>query len=159
MRDEPVIENLAKFYANSSLYRDTKAALDQLLDVQQKRSITFQEFTYATFFCHQLRWISWCSFKNFLGDFQSYIIQVSWRILFLMLQNSLVGKIWFLLIVLQDHLSPTHACMSRSSPLNLGYKSIKRTRKHNYFLIHKSCIFRIPQNTSYNLCQIIKVEV
>ncbi|KAM6177404.1 LOW QUALITY PROTEIN: broad substrate specificity ATP-binding cassette transporter ABCG2-like [Erethizon dorsatum] len=32
MRDEPVIENLAKFYEHSSLYRDTKAELDQLSD-------------------------------------------------------------------------------------------------------------------------------
>ncbi|XP_063103319.1 broad substrate specificity ATP-binding cassette transporter ABCG2-like [Cavia porcellus] len=76
LRDDPVIENLAEFYANSSFSRDTKAELDQLSDGQKKRISAFKEFTFATSFWHQLRWISWRSLKNFLGDRQTSIIQL-----------------------------------------------------------------------------------
>ncbi|XP_013008140.3 broad substrate specificity ATP-binding cassette transporter ABCG2-like [Cavia porcellus] len=76
LSDDPVIENLAEFYANSSFSRDTKAELDQLSDGQKKRISAFKEFTYATSFWHQLRWISWRSLKNFLGDRQTSIIQL-----------------------------------------------------------------------------------
>ncbi|XP_005388216.1 PREDICTED: ATP-binding cassette sub-family G member 2-like [Chinchilla lanigera] len=75
-RDESVIENLTETYANSSFYRDTKAELDQLSVGQKKRSLAFKEFTCATSFWHQLRWISWRSFKSFLGDHQASISQI-----------------------------------------------------------------------------------
>ncbi|XP_063103326.1 broad substrate specificity ATP-binding cassette transporter ABCG2-like isoform X2 [Cavia porcellus] len=76
MRDEPAIENLAEYYANSSLYRDTKAELDHLLEGQKKKSSAFQDFTYVTSFWQQFRWISWRSFKNFLGDHWTSITQI-----------------------------------------------------------------------------------
>nr|XP_013008160.1 ATP-binding cassette sub-family G member 2-like [Cavia porcellus] len=74
-KEEPVIEKLAKFYENSSLYQTTKLKLDQLSDGWKKKDSAFKEFTYATSIWHQLRWISWRSFKNFLGDRQTSIIQ------------------------------------------------------------------------------------
>uniref|UniRef100_H0VW21 ABC transporter domain-containing protein n=1 Tax=Cavia porcellus TaxID=10141 RepID=H0VW21_CAVPO len=75
-KEEPVIEKLAKFYENSSLYQTTKLKLDQLSDGWKKKDSAFKEFTYATSIWHQLRWISWRSFKNFLGDRQTSIIQI-----------------------------------------------------------------------------------
>ncbi|XP_005388218.1 PREDICTED: ATP-binding cassette sub-family G member 2-like [Chinchilla lanigera] len=75
-RDEPGIENLAEIYANSSFYRDTKAELDQLSVSQKKKSSAFKEFTCATSFWHQLRWISWRLFKNLLGDRKASITEI-----------------------------------------------------------------------------------
>ncbi|XP_033616472.1 broad substrate specificity ATP-binding cassette transporter ABCG2, partial [Fukomys damarensis] len=72
---ESITENLAEFYANSPFCRDTKAKLDQF-STGQKRSLAFQEFTCAASFCHQLRWITWRSFKNFLGDLQTSVTQI-----------------------------------------------------------------------------------
>ncbi|XP_023420933.1 broad substrate specificity ATP-binding cassette transporter ABCG2-like [Cavia porcellus] len=76
MTNEPLIKKLAGFCANSSLYRDTKAELDQLLDGQNKRSSAFKKFAYSTSIYHQLRWISWRSLKNFLGDRQMCITEI-----------------------------------------------------------------------------------
>nr|XP_021484087.1 ATP-binding cassette sub-family G member 2-like [Meriones unguiculatus] len=76
-REKPIIENLVEFYASSSIYRETKAELDQLPDTQKKKGIsTFKEPIYATSFCHQLRWIAKRSFKNLLGNPQASIAQV-----------------------------------------------------------------------------------
>lgn len=95
MTNEPLIKKLAGFCANSSLYRDTKAELDQLLDGQNKRSSAFKKFAYSTSIYHQLRWISWRSLKNFLGDRQMCITEVG----FLSLGCEIVmwGKFGFVL--------------------------------------------------------------
>ncbi|KAM4811628.1 broad substrate specificity ATP-binding cassette transporter ABCG2-like [Urocitellus parryii] len=71
----PVIETLVEFYLNSSIYRETKAELDQLSGVQKKRSSAFKETTYITSFYHQLRWIVWRFFKNLLSDPEENIFQ------------------------------------------------------------------------------------
>ncbi|XP_016068594.1 PREDICTED: ATP-binding cassette sub-family G member 2 [Miniopterus natalensis] len=75
-RDKPLIETLAEFYVNSTFFRDTKVELDKLSGVEKKKSTAFKEITYATSFCHQLRWISKRSFKNLLGNPQASIAQV-----------------------------------------------------------------------------------
>ncbi|XP_077877728.1 broad substrate specificity ATP-binding cassette transporter ABCG2-like isoform X1 [Ictidomys tridecemlineatus] len=73
----PVIETLAEFYLNSSIYRETKAELDQLSGGQKKRSSAFKETTYITSFYHQLRWIVWRFFKNLLSDPEENIFQIT----------------------------------------------------------------------------------
>ncbi|XP_032962527.1 broad substrate specificity ATP-binding cassette transporter ABCG2-like [Rhinolophus ferrumequinum] len=76
-RDKPLIEKLAEFYVNSTFFRDTKAELDQLSGVQKKKkSVVFKELTYATSFCHQLKWIAKRSFKNLLGNPQASIAEI-----------------------------------------------------------------------------------
>uniref|UniRef100_A0A671DZN1 ABC-2 type transporter transmembrane domain-containing protein n=1 Tax=Rhinolophus ferrumequinum TaxID=59479 RepID=A0A671DZN1_RHIFE len=76
-RDKPLIEKLAEFYVNSTFFRDTKAELDQLSGVQKKKkSVVFKELTYATSFCHQLKWIAKRSFKNLLGNPQASKAQI-----------------------------------------------------------------------------------
>ncbi|KAM8800913.1 broad substrate specificity ATP-binding cassette transporter ABCG2 isoform 2-T5 [Rhynchonycteris naso] len=76
-RDKPLIEKLAEFYGNSAFFRETKVELDQLAGVQKKKkSEVFKEITYATSFCHQLRWVSRRSFKNLLGNPQASIAQI-----------------------------------------------------------------------------------
>ncbi|XP_038174361.1 broad substrate specificity ATP-binding cassette transporter ABCG2 [Arvicola amphibius] len=76
-REKPIIENLAEFYANSSIYRETKAELDRLPRSQKKKGIlAFKETTYTTSFCHQLRWIARRSFKNLLGNPQASVAQL-----------------------------------------------------------------------------------
>ncbi|XP_066135184.1 broad substrate specificity ATP-binding cassette transporter ABCG2-like isoform X2 [Saccopteryx bilineata] len=76
-RDKPLIEKLAEFYGNSAFFRETKVELDQLTGVQKKKkSESFKQITYATSFCHQLRWISRRSFKNLLGNPQASIAQI-----------------------------------------------------------------------------------
>lgn len=65
-RDKPLIEKLAEFYVNSAFFRGTKVELDQLMgdQKQKKKSTAFKEITYATSFCHQIKWISKHYFKN-----------------------------------------------------------------------------------------------
>ncbi|XP_074179791.1 broad substrate specificity ATP-binding cassette transporter ABCG2 [Rhinolophus sinicus] len=76
-RDKPLIEKLAEFYVNSTFFRETKAELDQLSGVQKrKKSVVFKELTYATSFCHQLKWISKRSFKNLLGNPHASIAEI-----------------------------------------------------------------------------------
>nr|XP_048295599.1 broad substrate specificity ATP-binding cassette transporter ABCG2 [Myodes glareolus]XP_048295600.1 broad substrate specificity ATP-binding cassette transporter ABCG2 [Myodes glareolus]XP_048295601.1 broad substrate specificity ATP-binding cassette transporter ABCG2 [Myodes glareolus]XP_048295602.1 broad substrate specificity ATP-binding cassette transporter ABCG2 [Myodes glareolus] len=76
-REKPIIENLAEFYANSSIYRETKAELDRLPRNQKKKGIlAFKEATYTTSFCHQLRWVAKRSFKNLLGNPQASVAQL-----------------------------------------------------------------------------------
>ncbi|GAB5570644.1 broad substrate specificity ATP-binding cassette transporter ABCG2 isoform X1 [Prionailurus iriomotensis] len=75
-RDIPLIEKIAEFYANSAFSRKTKDELNQLSEGQKKKSSAFREITYATSFCHQLRWISKRSFKNLLGNPQASIAQI-----------------------------------------------------------------------------------
>ena len=85
-RDKPLIEKLAEFYVNSAFFGETKVELDRLSEVQKKkRSGAIKEITYATSFCHQLRWISKRSFKNLLGNPQASIAQVTWQILLIVL--------------------------------------------------------------------------
>ncbi|KAK2489481.1 hypothetical protein MC885_011514 [Smutsia gigantea] len=74
--DTPLIEKLAEFYACSTFFRETQAELDQLSGHQKKKSPAFKKITYATSFCHQLRWISKRSFKNFLGNPQASVAQL-----------------------------------------------------------------------------------
>ncbi|XP_071470539.1 broad substrate specificity ATP-binding cassette transporter ABCG2-like isoform X1 [Marmota flaviventris] len=73
----PVIETLVEFYLNSSIYRETKAELDQLSGGQKKRSSAFKETTYITSFYHQFRWIVWRFFKNLLSDPEENIFQIT----------------------------------------------------------------------------------
>ncbi|XP_060043771.1 broad substrate specificity ATP-binding cassette transporter ABCG2 isoform X1 [Erinaceus europaeus] len=75
-RDTSVVKRLAEFYISSSFFRDSQAELDQLLEVPQKKNIAFNEVTYATSFCHQLRWVSKRSFKNLLGNPQASVAQI-----------------------------------------------------------------------------------
>lgn len=76
-RDKPLIEKLAEFYVISAFFRETKVELNQLSEVQKKnKNVAFKEITYATSFCHQLRWISRRSFKNLLGNPQASIAQI-----------------------------------------------------------------------------------
>ncbi|KAM6220509.1 broad substrate specificity ATP-binding cassette transporter ABCG2 [Rhynchocyon petersi] len=76
-KDKTIIDKLADFYANSNFYKEMKTELDGLSGVQKKKKTTaFKEITYATSFCHQLRWISKRSFKNLLGNPQASIAQL-----------------------------------------------------------------------------------
>ncbi|KAM5338570.1 broad substrate specificity ATP-binding cassette transporter ABCG2-like isoform 2-T2 [Glossophaga mutica] len=76
-RDKPLMEKLAEFYINSAFFRETKVELDRLSEVQKKKkSVAIKEITYATSFCHQVRWISKRSFKNLLGNPQASIAQI-----------------------------------------------------------------------------------
>ncbi|OBS64827.1 hypothetical protein A6R68_06627, partial [Neotoma lepida] len=68
-RQHQVTEKLADVYAQSSLYREMRAELDQLLGEQKAgRSSASEEITCVTPFWHQLWWIICRSFKN-LKDF------------------------------------------------------------------------------------------
>ncbi|XP_041489135.1 broad substrate specificity ATP-binding cassette transporter ABCG2 [Microtus oregoni] len=91
-REKPIIENLAEFYANSSIYRETKAELDRLPRNQKKKGIlAFKETTYTTSFCHQLRWIAKRSFKNLLGNPQASVAQLIVTIILALI----IGAIYF----------------------------------------------------------------
>ncbi|XP_075854854.1 broad substrate specificity ATP-binding cassette transporter ABCG2 [Microcebus murinus] len=91
-RDTPIIEKLAEFYVNSSFCGETKAELDQLAMTQKKKKSTvFKDITYATSFCHQLRWISRRSFKNLLGNPQASIAQIIVTIIL----GLVIGAIYF----------------------------------------------------------------
>ncbi|KAM5282640.1 broad substrate specificity ATP-binding cassette transporter ABCG2-like [Hipposideros larvatus] len=74
--DKPLIEKLTEFYVNSTFFRETKAELDKLSGVQKKKTVAFKELTYATSFCHQLKWISKRSFRNLLGNPQASIAEI-----------------------------------------------------------------------------------
>nr|XP_042130495.1 broad substrate specificity ATP-binding cassette transporter ABCG2 [Peromyscus maniculatus bairdii] len=91
-REKPIIENLAEFYTNSSIYRESKAELDRLPKAQKKKGISvFKESEYVTSFCHQLRWIAKRSFKNLLGNPQASIAQVIVTIIL----SLVIGAIYF----------------------------------------------------------------
>ncbi|CAO2605131.1 Broad substrate specificity ATP-binding cassette transporter ABCG2 [Lemmus lemmus] len=91
-REKPIIENLAEFYANSSIYRETKAELDRFPRNQKKKGIlAFKETTYTTSFCHQLRWIARRSFKNLLGNPQASVAQLLVTIILALI----IGAIYF----------------------------------------------------------------
>lgn len=92
-RGTPLIEKIAEFYANSDFHRKTKDELDEVLKGQKRKSSALKEITYATSFCHQLRWISKRSFKNLLGNPQASIAQVTWQILWIMLGHNHVGAL------------------------------------------------------------------
>uniref|UniRef100_A0A8C6R1U7 ABC transporter domain-containing protein n=1 Tax=Nannospalax galili TaxID=1026970 RepID=A0A8C6R1U7_NANGA len=76
-RENQVTEKLAEFYAQSSLYNNTRGALDQLSGEQRVQSVSaFQEITCVTSFWHQLRWIIWRSFKVMLAMVVGNIFRV-----------------------------------------------------------------------------------
>ncbi|OWK06994.1 ABCG2 [Cervus elaphus hippelaphus] len=76
-KDTPLIEKLAEFYVNSSFFKETKVELDKFSGSQKRKKLSsYKEITYATSFCHQLRWISKRSFKNLLGNPQASIAQI-----------------------------------------------------------------------------------
>ncbi|XP_061275701.1 broad substrate specificity ATP-binding cassette transporter ABCG2 isoform X2 [Bos javanicus] len=76
-KDTPLIEKLAEFYVNSSFFKETKVELDKFSgDQRRKKLSSYKEVTYATSFCHQLKWISRRSFKNLLGNPQASIAQL-----------------------------------------------------------------------------------
>ncbi|KAF3825021.1 hypothetical protein GH733_005655 [Mirounga leonina] len=74
--DQEGEEKIAESYGNSDFCRNTKDELDRLVKGHQRKSSAFKEITYATTFCHQLRWISKRSFKNLLGNPQASIAQI-----------------------------------------------------------------------------------
>ncbi|KAL6079791.1 hypothetical protein STEG23_023432, partial [Scotinomys teguina] len=91
-REKPIIENLAEFYANSSIYRESKAELDRLPRAQKKKGVSaFKESEYVTSFCHQLRWIAKRSFKNLLGNPQASVAQIIVTIILALV----IGAIYF----------------------------------------------------------------
>ncbi|DAA28809.1 broad substrate specificity ATP-binding cassette transporter ABCG2 isoform X2 [Bos taurus] len=76
-KDTPLIEKLAEFYVNSSFFKETKVELDKFSGDQRRKKLpSYKEVTYATSFCHQLKWISRRSFKNLLGNPQASIAQL-----------------------------------------------------------------------------------
>ncbi|XP_047421968.1 broad substrate specificity ATP-binding cassette transporter ABCG2-like [Sciurus carolinensis] len=75
-REESMIKELAKNYAKSSYYYETKNELDRLKDDQKKRSLVRKEITYVTSFGHQLRYITLRSFQNLKGDPRAWIVQI-----------------------------------------------------------------------------------
>ncbi|OBS59872.1 hypothetical protein A6R68_08999, partial [Neotoma lepida] len=76
-RQQKVTEKLADMYAQSSLYREMRAELDQLLGEQKAgRSSALEEITCVTPFWHQLRWNISHLFKNCLGFPRVTMIQV-----------------------------------------------------------------------------------
>ncbi|XP_004848107.1 ATP-binding cassette sub-family G member 2-like isoform X2 [Heterocephalus glaber] len=90
--DKPVIEKLAKYYADSSFYRETIAELEPLSG-SLKKSFGFKEITYATSFFHQLRWIAWRSFKNLFGNPQASIAQI----IVIIVMGLVIGAIFLVL--------------------------------------------------------------
>ncbi|XP_017176394.1 ATP-binding cassette sub-family G member 3 isoform X1 [Mus musculus] len=66
-RQYQVTGKLANMYAQSPLYSETRAILDQLLGEQKLERSSAVETTCVTPFCHQLKWIICQSFKNFKG--------------------------------------------------------------------------------------------
>ncbi|XP_021018559.1 ATP-binding cassette sub-family G member 3 isoform X2 [Mus caroli] len=66
-RQYQVTGKLANMYAQSPLYSETRAILDQLLGEQKLERSSAVETTCVTPFCHQLGWIICRSFKNFKG--------------------------------------------------------------------------------------------
>ncbi|GAB1290873.1 ATP-binding cassette sub-family G member 2 [Apodemus speciosus] len=116
-KEKPVIENLAEFYINSTIYGETKAELDQLpVDQKCKGTSTVKEPVYVTSFCHQLRWIARRSFKNLLGNPQASVAQIIVTVIlgliigaiYFGLKNDSTGiqnRIWLCLGVLTMHLS------------------------------------------------------
>ncbi|OBS64146.1 hypothetical protein A6R68_07315, partial [Neotoma lepida] len=67
-RRHQVTEKLADMYAQSSLYREMRAELDQLLGEQEAgRSSALEEFTCVTPFWQQLRWNISYLLKNYQG--------------------------------------------------------------------------------------------
>ncbi|XP_047423343.1 broad substrate specificity ATP-binding cassette transporter ABCG2-like isoform X2 [Sciurus carolinensis] len=75
-RQSSVIKGLAQFYAESRFYRETETELERLSGVENYRRSAFKEITYGTTFCHQVTWIIWRSFKNWLGHLQPWIVQI-----------------------------------------------------------------------------------
>lgn len=108
-RQSSVIKGLAQFYAESRFYRETETELERLSGVDNYRRSAFKEITYGTTFCHQVTWIIWRSFKNWLGHLQPWIVQVILQILLGLLWNIHVGVIWFWRCLSQDnvYLLPT----------------------------------------------------
>lgn len=91
-KEKPVIENLAEFYINSTIYGETKAELDQLPIVQKcKGTSAVKEPVYVTSFCHQLRWIARRSFKNLLGNPQASVAQIIVTVIL----GLIIGAIYF----------------------------------------------------------------
>ncbi|XP_051026573.1 ATP-binding cassette sub-family G member 3-like [Acomys russatus] len=66
--EHQVAEKLANTYAQSSLYNDIRAKLNQLLGAQKvQRSSAVDKITCVTPFWHQLQWIICRLFKNVMG--------------------------------------------------------------------------------------------
>ncbi|XP_034364650.1 ATP-binding cassette sub-family G member 3-like isoform X1 [Arvicanthis niloticus] len=66
-RQHQVTGELAKMYTQSTLYRETRTKLDQLLREQKLERVSAVETTCITPLWHQLWWITRRSFKNFKG--------------------------------------------------------------------------------------------
>ncbi|XP_043917293.1 broad substrate specificity ATP-binding cassette transporter ABCG2 [Protopterus annectens] len=75
--DRSIVERLAEEYSKSSYYRDTKTELEKLSEKSSEKSAAvFRSVTYATSFCHQLKWVSKRTFKNLLGTPQASVAQL-----------------------------------------------------------------------------------
>ncbi|NXE54670.1 ABCG2 protein, partial [Casuarius casuarius] len=76
-RDKTLAEKLAEQYSNSSYYKETKAVLENIsLGNKKKTKVIFRQITYASSFCHQLKWVSRRAFKNLIGNPQASIAQL-----------------------------------------------------------------------------------
>ncbi|NXW54036.1 ABCG2 protein, partial [Eurystomus gularis] len=75
--DKTLAEKLAEKYSNSSYYRETTVALENIsLGNQKKTKAVFRQITYANSFLHQLKWVSKRTFKNLVGNPQASIAQL-----------------------------------------------------------------------------------
>ncbi|XP_064366458.1 broad substrate specificity ATP-binding cassette transporter ABCG2 isoform X2 [Dromaius novaehollandiae] len=76
-RDKTLAEKLAEQYSNSTYYKETKAILENFsLGNKKKTKVIFRQITYASSFCHQLKWVSKRAFKNLIGNPQASIAQL-----------------------------------------------------------------------------------
>ncbi|XP_041497961.1 ATP-binding cassette sub-family G member 3-like [Microtus oregoni] len=114
-RQYQVRVNLANTYTQSSLYSEMRTELDRLLGERKAgKSSALEEITCVTPFWHQLRWIIYRSFKNFLGfprvtriqAFITVILAVSLGIAFRVLRNDCTevqtrASLLFLLTIFQ----------------------------------------------------------
>ncbi|XP_038204368.1 ATP-binding cassette sub-family G member 3-like isoform X2 [Arvicola amphibius] len=114
-RQHQVREKLANMYAQSSSYSEMRTELDSLLGEQNAgRTSALEKITCVTPFWHQLWWIIYRSFKNFLGfprvtgiqAFITAILAVSLGIAFRVLRNDCTevqtrASLLFLLTIFQ----------------------------------------------------------
>ena len=125
-RQYQVRVNLANTYAQSSLYSEMRTELDSLLGEQKAgRSSALEKITCVTPFWHQLRWIIYRSFKNFLGFPRVTRIQVIWWVILFVLWKTHVRAICLRVILLQGHTYLLLPWMCLSSPLCLALRNIQ----------------------------------
>ncbi|XP_034365068.1 ATP-binding cassette sub-family G member 3-like [Arvicanthis niloticus] len=75
-RQSQITRKLANMYTQSTLYRETRTKLDQLLGKQKLERVLAVETTCITPLWHQLGWIIYRSFKNLMVHPQDTVKQV-----------------------------------------------------------------------------------